>query len=1086
MSRTISRIADYYYLRRFTTMKKTAFRRGLLVSALLFFQLTVDAQTSWQPVADRFIRYTLAGPEKEIEAWDSRDSLEQILAASFHNGNQDFHLTCLLALWQAQHEYNPGSLYYESAIRALSKKPLQKALFLMDHANAIGFGRAFAVSEIKEALELFSTAGQDSSQANIQALCDYTYSLLQQRKFNDAKASIDRAKLIAERRFGKTSQIYQQVLNRMQDYYIFIGNSEQAVFYQEEVMRIESDELGPNRPYIHIFPYWLPYSSNAPMLSAAEKDLFLAAGLYSESYTLPYRKFLGVLFYEELLQKLNQRGVTDNQTSISAMLIQAEMDLLNGEARRAVDEFEVVNRHFASASRDQILSHYQVLNFLGCAYYDAGKYGKALETFEKLHALLKKNIHEYDLWSPQVIHNLILTNYKLGNREKVTNLLKRYWDEHESTIIENGAEGYLLRYGDILFAYKDFKKAAVVYNRAHSQMLSASEREYEREKERARENGMDDVMMIDERNVEVNIAAEGVENLIHKFKPQGRTYAKLLYRMAQTSFLNGQYQDAADHVSKYINEFFTQNYSLIANRERGTDLYEIYRLKQELFPAYDLYQNILWKDTLSSADVEKHNAKQAFVYALDSKANLQYEYRHMREAIENGSDNTLKADYNKYLTLRARLARIKLTPAGHETQADSLSIAIDTLKAQLSSRTALVRPLEERFVFWSDIRGKLKRNEAAIEIKRFNEYKNGEWADPVYVAYIISPGYDGPQTVFFKDGTFLEKRAVRQYHNSIRTHLPDTLSYSFFWRPIQQKLPGIWKAYLAPDGVYNQINVQTLYDSEKKKFLVDKLKVVQSVTTKDLLRNNGYRPKIKKVTLMGRPAYFIRDRKMDKAKLAFDNDSLRAMTRDQIAEGTIADLPGTEKEVATIDKLLKANGISTNYLTGTAATEEGFKQSKGDVLHVATHGFWFKDANAPLQSDAMLNSGLLFAGVKNYYEGQASSQEDGILTAYEVQGMNLSDTRLVILSACETALGEVEAGEGVHGLQRAFRIAGVEKMIMSLWKVDDTATQELFTSFYKYWLQHPDDIRDSFEKAIQDIKIKYNHPHYWGAFVVIE
>src|SRR5690606_20300454 len=150
-------------------------------------------------------------------------------------------------------------------------------------------------------------------------------------------------------------------------------------------------------------------------------------------------------------------------------------------------------------------------------------------------------------------------------------------------------------------------------------------------------------------------------------------------------------------------------------------------------------------------------------------------------------------------------------------------------------------------------------------------------------------------------------------------------------------------------------------------------------------------------------------------------------------------------------------------------------KSKPDILHVATHGFWFKEHEAA-RADAMFNSGLLFAGVMNQQAQGVTDSNDGILTAYEVQGMNLEGTQLAVLSACETALGHVEVGEGVFGLQRAFKIAGVEKLMMSLWKVDDEATRLLFESFYKNWMTGKRSIDEAFQLAQQEIKKVYKDP----------
>jgi len=153
------------------------------------------------------------------------------------------------------------------------------------------------------------------------------------------------------------------------------------------------------------------------------------------------------------------------------------------------------------------------------------------------------------------------------------------------------------------------------------------------------------------------------------------------------------------------------------------------------------------------------------------------------------------------------------------------------------------------------------------------------------------------------------------------------------------------------------------------------------------------------------------------------------------------------------------------------------------VLHIATHGF-FSDKN-DAGTDPMLRAGLLLTGVANYLQDNITLDADnGILTAYEAANLNLDNTEMVVLSACETGKGEVQNGEGVYGLQRAFQTAGAQSIMMSLWKVDDAATQELMTLFYQNWTAGKTKA-DAFTQAQRSLKKKYNSPYYWGAFVMM-
>jgi CHAT domain-containing protein len=135
----------------------------------------------------------------------------------------------------------------------------------------------------------------------------------------------------------------------------------------------------------------------------------------------------------------------------------------------------------------------------------------------------------------------------------------------------------------------------------------------------------------------------------------------------------------------------------------------------------------------------------------------------------------------------------------------------------------------------------------------------------------------------------------------------------------------------------------------------------------------------------------------------------------------------------------------------------------------------------------MLNAGLLLAGVVDYdkMEIRPIDKEDGKLTAFEVMNMELDSTELVVLSACETGLGQA-SNEGVYGLQRAFKVAGAQTIIMSLWKVSDEATQLLMTEFYQNWQKKGMDKHKAFETAQKDLRKQYKEPYYWGAFVMIE
>jgi CHAT domain-containing protein len=228
-------------------------------------------------------------------------------------------------------------------------------------------------------------------------------------------------------------------------------------------------------------------------------------------------------------------------------------------------------------------------------------------------------------------------------------------------------------------------------------------------------------------------------------------------------------------------------------------------------------------------------------------------------------------------------------------------------------------------------------------------------------------------------------------------------------------------------------------------------------------------------------------------------------------------LSGAKEEIHNLQNLFNTPSIDVQFVQGNAATEEVFKGLSGKspkVIHIATHGFFFKNqystqtkeevSNSPkkvnpffrdmylnqyeIALNPLLRSGLILAG-GNYawqYGDNPYEAEDGILTALEISNLDLSNTDLVVLSACETGLGDVESSEGIYGLQRAFKMAGVNSIIMSLWQVPDKETAEFMTNFYENWLSNQS-ARQAFKTTQLQMAKKYRtEPEKWAGFVYFE
>ncbi|MBL7931322.1 MAG: CHAT domain-containing protein, partial [Bacteroidia bacterium] len=238
------------------------------------------------------------------------------------------------------------------------------------------------------------------------------------------------------------------------------------------------------------------------------------------------------------------------------------------------------------------------------------------------------------------------------------------------------------------------------------------------------------------------------------------------------------------------------------------------------------------------------------------------------------------------------------------------------------------------------------------------------------------------------------------------------------------------------------------------------------------------------------------DFKMEKAK---QNLKASAALAKRYGLTNLPKLPGTKTEVEAIATNLKSNGWSVDLFTEAAASEANFRKVKSPtVLHIATHGYYLKDVESEdklflgfetssIKNNSLLRSGLILAGAGPSTQDSTNkdSENDGILTAYEASYLNLQSTELVVLSACQTGLGDEIGTEGVAGLQRSLTIAGAKNILMSLWPVDDLATQYLMTEFYKRYAVSRN-VEDSFRSAQAMVKLKYPHPMYWAAFTLLK
>ena len=467
-----------------------------------------------------------------------------------------------------------------------------------------------------------------------------------------------------------------------------------------------------------------------------------------------------------------------------------------------------------------------------------------------------------------------------------------------------------------------------------------------------------------------------------------------------------------------------------------------------------------------------------------------------KEAFLNSNDKTITTLYEQWIDKKQQLLRQYMkseNPAGIDTagkinQAETkrMQDEVNHLENELTTKAKdFKKYLKLIPPDWKTVRDQLKEGEAAIEMVRF------QWRDQLYysdtnyyAAYIITKNSQFPEVIYLPDAASdLDNKYYKLFKNNIKMKLDDRDSYIHFWKPVKEQLKGVQKVYFSPDGIYHLINISTLKNPESGQYLLDEIEVHYTTSSLDI-GNDLNKKEIKTAVLFGRPVY----KTGTTSTIPVADGKTRSLVRN-FRDNNIPDLPGTEEEVLAIKKEMNPGKTNVTIYLKEQATEDKVYQLKSPgILHIATHGYWSSAGDNATDGyrtfNAMANSGLLLTGVVNYYSSAVYPDTyDGILTAYEAQNLNLENTSLVILSACETSLGYLDAGEGVYGLQRAFRAAGAGSIMTSLWKVDDAATRDFMIIFYQHFLKTKD-INAAFISAQKAMKEKYKHAYYWGAFVM--
>lgn len=449
-------------------------------------------------------------------------------------------------------------------------------------------------------------------------------------------------------------------------------------------------------------------------------------------------------------------------------------------------------------------------------------------------------------------------------------------------------------------------------------------------------------------------------------------------------------------------------------------------------------------------------------------------------------------DVNSRLSKVISSGRQKISAEEQQKQIKVLETEREKLESEINRRSAGFYESSQA-VTLAAVQSAIPADAALVEFAVYRPYKwnaglgdDSGYGEPRYIAYVLRntgeiewKDLGDAKTI---DAKIVELRKALRDPNRKDAPQLARAAYEKLLQPLRPFFGDAKHLLVSPDGELNLIPFEALIDG-KGKYLIENYSFSYLTGGRDLLRMRTARASKSKSLIIANPTFSEtaeQTAKVGADEKTNDDAKRRSITATRnLSDTYFAPLGGTLSEARSIQSLFP-DAVS---LTGAQASETALKiVTAPRILHVATHGFFLEnsDESKTETQNPLLRSGLAFAGANR----RDAAKDDGILTALEASGLNLWGTKLVVLSACDTGVGEVKNGEGVYGLRRAFTQAGTETLVMSLWSVSDFTTRELMTSYYKNLKQGLGRGAALRQVQLEILKKKgREHPFYWAAFI---
>lgn len=575
-----------------------------------------------------------------------------------------------------------------------------------------------------------------------------------------------------------------------------------------------------------------------------------------------------------------------------------------------------------------------------------------------------------------------------------------------------------------------------------------------------------------------------------RFGNDGLEYARALCMLGNIEGWSGDFKRGEQDYSKAVAlmmDFVRNNLRYVSAQERATFWNTFFPIVYNM-PAY----------ALKAGNSQDGFVEQCYNGLLTTKSFLLESERSTAELIENQCTEEERKMYYEFLQLQQQIKEWTRNP---EENKDVLSTAHERLLSVNRKLTPIMSRLEYTDYLkttFQSVRNALRSNEFLID---FTDFKSDEGLHR-HVAFKIDGRSVYPELI---------KSFTTEEIDSLLEGLPldqlyDTTMASnvknLIWEPIMKNIPTGATVYYVPSGRMHQIVLESLPMADGS-LLGDHYRIVRLSSARELFRSN---PTLNmkandSVVLYGGLAYSVDTSSMLAEATMYDSLPIYDLRNRRSLRGDsiFRSLPLSKTEVETIEKIVSERGFKSKVCKGSGGTEESFVNLSGRapaVLHLATHGFFYssRDTNRSVSflqgyNDAMMLTGLVFSGANRAWLGKPlpGGVMSGVLSASGIATLNFRNTEMLVLSACHSGSGEATP-EGLYGLQRAFKRAGVKTLVLSLWEVDDEVGAKFMILFYEYLFEEKNhwDKRAAFEKAKKTIRKKYPEPFYWAGFVMLD